>query len=221
MPGERGGFSSRPVGQEKLAAFSGAGLPGAAGGNGERREHRQQPRLDRPLNLVGNIRALVAEARANWRGIGPFNPAMWLGDNLNSLTESAWHQSQASGAYALPPQERVLEEEKHQFLWGLRAAWYLVAYKEVEGEKNHNIYFAIESYASAYNVQSISLPPLGVRLLDAMAEALDIPHRPGQDSFNIEPLLTGAIDKAMNHQNPMPTVEEVRQAITPKAEQES
>jgi hypothetical protein len=214
MPIESGG-KPLPFRPENHTAFH-AGLPG---GGGAHEERRNPFGLDRPVDLVGNIRALVTEARSNWREREPFNPALWLGDNLKSLKDSAWFQGQASGAYAMPPQERVFEEEKHDLLWGLQVAWYLVAYREVDGEHNHRIFHTIRSYSSAYQVRSVTLPPLGVMLLDAMAEALDIPYTPGQSEFNVDPLLRGAIDKVMRQRKPpMPSAEEVRQAITPKPE---
>lgn len=180
---------------------------------GERSASDQAFTVGNAIDLVGNIRALVDQERAR-RG-EDFNAAMWLGGNLDSMATAAYFDSQT---VLLPSQERAIAEDKHQFLWGLRVAWYLRAYQEVDGEHNYYIYRDIEGYASAYQTRSVILPLLGVSLLDAMAEALDIPHTPGQSEFNVHPLLIGAIDKVMSHQNPMPTLEEVRQAINPKPE---
>ena len=141
--------------------------------------------------------------------------AMWLGGNLDSMINDAYFDSKT---VLLPSQEREIAEDKQKFLWGLRAAWYLRAYQEVDGENNYSVFCDIRGYCSAYQTRSITQAPLGVTLLDAMAEALNIPYTPGQSEFNVDTLLTGAIDKVINNQNPMPTLEEVRQVISSKPE---
>src|SRR6266571_1218811 len=146
-----------------------------------------------PVDLVGSIRALVDQERAR-RG-EDFNAAMWLGDNLDSMANGAYFDSKT---VLLPSQEREIAKAKHKFLWGLRAAWYLRAYQEVDGENNYSVYSDIRGYCSAYQTRSITLSPLSVTLLDAMAEAFNIPYTPGQSEFNVDPLLTGAIDKVIN-----------------------
>lgn len=164
-----------------------------------------------PVNLVGNIRGLIDQERAR-RG-EDFNAVMWLGGNLDSLASAAYSDSKN---VVLPSQEREIAEDKHTFVWGLRAAWYLRAYREVDGENNYAVYADIRGYSSAYQTSSITLSPLGVMFLDAMAEAVDIPHRPGQATFDLTPFKAAAIEKVMRGQKPMPTLEEVRKALAPE-----
>jgi len=163
-----------------------------------------------PVDLVGNIKAAVAEARANWKVDAEFNPVWWLDWQLESIANHAYFDSIR---VSLPQLEREIADDKNAFFDALHVAWKLVTYEQGDGENNYSIYSDIRGYASAYQTRSVTLPPLGVTLLDAMAEALDIPHKPGQAKFNVEPLLTGATEKVMRGQNPMPTNEEVKRAI--------
>ena len=213
MPG-----AERRPGQEKLAAFGGAGLPGPAEGN-ERREHRQQPHLDRPLNLAGNIRALVAEARATWplKDV-KFNAAWWLDERLESVAHDAFAIYKRSG-YQEEPEDKLL------FLIDLRIAWRLVTYEQQNGESGSGYTYLSGQANLSRNMNgrtsSITLSPLGVSLLDAMAEALDIPdHTIGQGTFDLSLFNTYAQMERLrrNAPNLAPTKEEVKRAINPKPE---
>ncbi len=89
---------------------------GETGGSG------QSFNLDKPVDLVGNMRALIDQARVESRG--EFNAPMWLRRQLGDLFRS----------------------------------------------------------------KAASTDPLAVQFLDAMAEATDIPHKPGQTTFNLTPI---------------------------------
>src|SRR5205823_5753788 len=103
-----------------------AGLPG--NGNGERRGSGQLFNLDRPLDLVGNIRAAVERERVTWplRDI-PFNPAWWLDERIESISNDAFAMYRRSG-YQEEPKEKLI------FFDDLRTAWRLVAYEQQDGE---------------------------------------------------------------------------------------
>lgn len=166
---------------------------------------------------MGNIRALIDQARADWKVDAEFNPAWWLDWQLKSMDNNAKFDSRATGIFALPPQLRDRQEEKHEFLWGLRVAWHLVAYEQMDGENNGGIYENIRKYSHVYQTTSVTLPPLGVSLLDSMAEALNIPHIPGQATFNIYPFSGEATNERLYRSNSprlIPTIEEVKRAIT-------
>ncbi len=184
------------------------GLPGNNGvlgsRSGERRGSGQPFSVDRPIDLVGNIRALVQQERASHRG--EFNPAWWLRSEMKSLFELA-------GVKHAP-------QDMQQSIVDLRIAWQLVAYQQLEAYRD-SVYSDIQTFGSGR--RSIKLDPLGVTLLDAMAEATGIKHTPGQDTFDIS-LFSGIEAMARirrgqvpeGHKYPVPTSEEVKNAITPK-----
>ncbi|SRR6266702_7170294 len=156
-----------------------------------------------PIDLAGNIRAIVEQERANRSE--DFNPASWLRGNMGVMFHEAVEQQQP--------------EEKQEFFYALRAAWDLVAYEELDGEHSDSVYSDIRGCTHVFRSHTLTLSPLGVTLLDAMGEALDIPdHTPGQAEFDIslfsssatmERIRNGALYRS-------PSLEEVRRAIVPK-----
>jgi hypothetical protein len=156
-----------------------------------------------PVDLVGSIWALVEEERANRSN--DFNPAWWLRGEINAMFEEAIAQNEP--------------EEKQDFYYTLRAAWSLVAYEQIDGEHNKLAYEAINGYTHVYRSETIRLSPSEVALLDAMAEALEIPdHTPGQVEFDIS-LFSDQVrwEKIETKAESIyPTVEDVKRAIIPQ-----
>jgi len=138
------------------------------------------------------------------------------------MANDAYFDSRATGIFALPPHLRERQAEKHEFLWGLRVAWNVVAYEQMDGENNKGVYENISMFSKVYDTTSVTLPPLGVTWLDAMAEALDIPdHTPGQATFDIYPFSQEATHERVWRREPprvLPTLEEVKKALAPKRE---
>ncbi len=158
--------------------------------------------LGNPIDFAGNIRAIVEQERANRSE--DFNPASWLRGKIDVIFHEAVHQEQP--------------EEKQDFFYALRAAWDLVAYAELDGEHSESVYGDINGYINVSDTHTVTLPPLGVTLLDAMAEALDIPHTPGQAEFDIS-LFSGSATMQRIRKGALyssPSLEEVRRAIAPK-----
>ncbi len=154
-----------------------------------------------PVDLVGNIRAIVQQEQANRSE--DFNPASWLRTNIDTMFQQ------------VPGDER----EKQAFFYKLRAAWDLVAYEELDGEHNDSVYTDIRGCTHVFRSHTLTLSPLGVTLLDAMAEALDIPdHTPGQAEFDISLFSSSAtmerIRKGALYSSP--SLDEVRRAIAPE-----
>jgi hypothetical protein len=155
--------------------------------------------LDKPVDLVGNIRTLAQQERA--RRTELFDPAWWLRGKLNVIVaEAAWQDQ---------------PKEKQQFFDDLSVAWDLVAYEQIQGENNMVVFNNIRGYSGDYNTKSVTLNPLGVTLLDAMAEALDIPHRPGQAKYDISLFSDQAVQERIRSDvsRLAPTAEEVKRAI--------
>lgn len=159
------------------------------------------------VDLVGNIRAFVEQARAE-QGEN-FNPASWLRENISLMY------------YGTTPSEK----DKQAFFFALRAAWDLVAYKELDDEHNNDVYMDINGYIHVFRSNTITLDPLGVSLLDAMAQALDIEHMPGQDTFDISLFSIQATMERIEQGAVLygtygsPSIEEVRRAIAPKEQE--
>lgn len=156
--------------------------------------------LDKPVDLVGNIRTLVQQERA--RRTELFNPAWWLRGKIDTIVaEATWRRGK--------------QKEKQQFFDDLSVAWDLVAYEQIHGESNMDVFNNIRGYSGAYQTTRVTLSPQGVTLLDAMAEALDIPHRPGQAKFDISLFSDQAVQERIQSEAPRlaPTAEEVKRAI--------
>jgi hypothetical protein len=156
----------------------------------ERSASDQAFTVSNPLDLVGNIRALVAQAAAEQGK--DFKGASWLRENISLM----YHGSTRS------------EKDRQAFFFALRAAWDLVAYKELDGEYNNTVYNDISGYIRVFKSRTLTLDPLGVSLLDAMAQALDIAdYTPGQDSFDISPFSIQAtmerIEKGALYSSPL------------------
>ena len=72
----------------------------------------------------------------------------------------------------------------------LRTAWDVVAYNAYpqDEDSRNSINFHLRQYALIHNANSVTLTnPLAVQFLDAMAEATDIPHTPGETTFDLTP----------------------------------
>ena len=173
----------------------------------ERSGSDQSFSLDKPVDLVGNIRSMIQQERS--RRTELFNPAWWLRGKIGVIFEEAVETKQL--------------REKQAFFYALRATWDLVAYKQIDGEHNRSAYHDINGYTHVFTSKTIQLSPLGVTLLDAMAEALDIPdHTPGQAEFDIS-LFSDQVrwEKIENKAASInPTIDEVKRAIATSVDAE-
>jgi hypothetical protein len=156
-----------------------------------------------PVDLEGNIRTLVEQARAE-QGEN-FNAAWFLRKEMRSLF------------YTAGQNEPI---EKGLFFDDLHIAWGLVAWDELE-DYRYTVYSETQTYLSVMQTFGrvregrMQLSPLGVTLLDAMAEAVGLEHAPGQDTFDLSFFQsTEAIARIESNQNPEPTSEEIKRVIT-------
>src|SRR6266487_4833681 len=97
------GVEGRP-GQEAHQSFK-AGLPGSS--SGEQRGSDHSFSLDKPVDLVGNIRSMIEQEKAKRTEL--FNPAWWLRGKIGVIFEEAVETKQP--------------REKQAFFYALRAAW--------------------------------------------------------------------------------------------------
>jgi hypothetical protein len=178
--------------------------------HGETSGSDQSFSLNKPVDLVGNIRGLIQQERA--RQGEKFNAAWFLRKEMRSIMYDASGQNEPL--------------DKDLFFDDLHTAWGLVAWDELEGYRD-TVYGETQGYLGAMREtgrikgERIQLSPLGVVLLDAMAEAIGIEHTPGQDTFDLSlfspreamaRVRRGQVPKG--HMYPVPTSEEVKRAIT-------
>ena len=141
---------------------------------GETSGSGQSFNLDKPIDLVGNMRALVDQAREE-SGRREFNAPLWLRGQIDFLFRSKAASNKA------PREIAALALD-------LRTAWDVVAYNAYPQEEDlrDSINSHLRRYALIHNTNSVTLTnPLAVQFLDAMAEATDIPHTPGETTFDL------------------------------------
>jgi hypothetical protein len=173
----------RPLGQPVFQQFgerSGVGMPGR--GSGERRGSEQLFSLDRPVDIEGTIRGFVNEAKAQHRG--EFNTAWWLRSKVRDQSEQMARTNRNASL----------------FFHELGVAYDLIAYQRYpkKEEIREVVEEDLKTYRSAFDREEVKLNPLGVRLLDAMAEATGVPYTPGQDTFELSHVI-GLLDYPLNH----------------------
>jgi hypothetical protein len=164
--------------------------------------------LGNSVDLVGSLRAFVDQERE--RQGEHFNAAWFLRTEMRSL----YHRTGDT------------EQEKGLFFDDLHIAWGLVAWDELEGYSD-TVYGETQTYVSVMQSferlrdKRLQVSPLGVALLDAMADAIGIEHTPGQDTFDLSLFSSietmARIDRGPvpeGHMYPVPTSEEVKRAIT-------
>ncbi len=119
------------------------------------------------VDLAGNLRAMVQQARAEWTG--QFDAAWWLRKKLKVTFFEA--------------EARTVSEETQELMRDVMSAYDILAYE-------HYIYDDYRRSAgislAVYAAQGVTLEdPHGRQLLEAMAEATDIPFTPGQTRFEL------------------------------------
>ena len=132
--------------------------------------------LDKPVDLVGNMRALIDMARVESKGRG-FNAPLWLRGQIDFLFRS-------KAASNIAPREIAA------LALDLRTAWDVVAYNAYpqDEDSRNSINFHLRQYALIHKTNSVKLTdPLAVQFIDAIAEATDIPHTPGETTFDLTP----------------------------------
>ncbi len=143
---------------------------------GENSGSDQSFNLGKPVDLVGNMRTLVNQARAE-SGRREFNAPLWLRGQIDSLFRS-------KAASKIAPREIAT------LALDLRTAWDVVAYSAYpqDEDSRNSINFHLRQYALIHKTNSVMLTDtLAVQFLDAMAEATDIPHTPGETAFDLTP----------------------------------
>ena len=144
--------------------------------HGETSGSDQSFSLTKPVDLVENMRSLIDQARAESRG-KEFNAPMWLRGQINSL----FHENAVS---------KIAPRELAGIALDLLTAWDVVAYDAYppEADVRDSINAHLRQYALIHNSNSVTLTdPLAVQFLDSMAEATDLPHKPGQTKFDLSP----------------------------------
>jgi len=171
---------------------------------GERSGSDQTFSVGNPVDLAGNIRAIVQQERTN--RTEHFNPAWWLRGKIDVIASEAVWQDQP--------------EEKQQFFDDLRIVWQLVAYEKIADQHSSSVYTDIRTHTMGR--RRITLSPLAVTLLDAMAQALDIPQKPGQATFDVSLFSAQVAEEKIKHNalSLAPTVEEVKRAIATSVDDE-
>jgi hypothetical protein len=77
-------------------------------------------------------------------------------------------------------------DEAESFLWDLKHAYDIVAFSAYDPDTQDTVAMELKGYATVYDRKSITLNPFGVRLLDALAEATNIPdYTPGQHEIEL------------------------------------
>jgi hypothetical protein len=143
---------------------------------GETNGSGQSFNLDKPVDLVGNMRALIDQARAESRR-SEFNAPLWLRGQIDFL-----FRSKATS--------KIAPREIAALALDLRTAWDVVAYNAYpqDEDSRNSINFHLRQYALIHNTNSITLTdPLAVQFLDAMVEATDVLHKPGETTFDLTP----------------------------------
>src|SRR5436309_2125595 len=126
---------------------------------------------EQTFDLVGTIKALVEQERrqfdANkWRETDQFNAAEWMSHRLDTQTQQAYY---AHGGK---------RKEEAQFYTAIKHAYNVIAYDVFSEEHQHEVAMNIDSYAGRRDVDTITLSPQQVQVLDALAAATNIPHTP-------------------------------------------
>jgi hypothetical protein len=169
-------------------------------------EEEQRPDGN-PVDLVGNMRAIIDQERA--RQGENFHAAWFLRSNLDLLSHAG-----------------AADQEKGLFFDDLRIAWGLVAW-EALAEYHDTVYEETLIYVGVMQrferlpEKKLQISPLGVVFLDAMAEAIGLEYTPGQDTFDLSLFdsweTMARIERGLvpqGHSYPLPTSQEVQMAIT-------
>jgi hypothetical protein len=143
--------------------------------------------------LVGAIRQLIGQARDRQQQghpdgpfdpKEPFEPAQWLG----------WYLNQQAF------RDNDLREGLHP-RYDLATAWdalYLTRYPAEGGEWGKYMRSLLEAHVEKTKQTSLTLPARSVTLLDAMAEAAELPRKRGEATIDLTPF-THAADTPRPH----------------------
>jgi hypothetical protein len=169
--------------------------------SGERQRWSEAPHAD----LVRAFRGLLWQKRQFYGEVAPnFPPAAIIRQELETKT---------AHSHTLPYAEDV---QKREFFSTLVAAWDVIAYEHYPPERHRRLrpgelevnqmkargnlsvtHFNAKDRGEAHP-ELIRLDPMQVRILDALAEAADIPHQRGQTAIPIpEPFRKNYADIAM------------------------
>jgi len=86
--------------------------------------------------------------------------------------------------YAISSQQAT--DEAGSFLWDLAHAYDVVAFSAYDPDTQDTVAMELRVYAMGMDKGSVTLNPLGVRLLDALAEATNIPeYTPRQQEIEL------------------------------------
>lgn len=116
-----------------------------------------------PVDLVGNLRALVQQETQ-----GRIHPAVWLRFKIKNMVK------EAIGTNA--------PEETSQFFIDAFNAYSILAYDHIPENERPTVAMDLGTWAS----DRVTLEdPRSLELVEAMAEATDIPFTPGQTRFDL------------------------------------
>jgi hypothetical protein len=141
---------------------------------------QEENALGSPFDLEGNISVLVQQERARYQQAKAqfegttgekepdFNAALWMRWKLTSMSREQ------------------TEQEAANFMFDLKIAWDVVAFSLYDDDSQDTAKSDLSTYAELFDRTSVPLNQLGVRLLDAMAAAIDIPnYTPGQHEIEL------------------------------------
>jgi hypothetical protein len=135
------------------------------------------------------FRGLIWQKRQefrDWRDAASFSPALLIKQELRHQT--SLHMS-----------PDPLDKQRAEFYQPIKDAWDVIAYNDyraertgepIHVERDHAGHFLSSRYQRAVAMgdprpELIKLDPQQVRILDALAEAADIPHQRGQAAIEI------------------------------------
>jgi hypothetical protein len=137
---------------------------GERNGNGS-----QQNKNIIPFPLGGDLRALVQEARANWRGDNPkFDAAYWMRNKFKVTFSQTKPQTYG--------------EETLTIMKDVMSAYEILAYPHfLYDDYRRDVGLSLSAFAEG----GVTLDARGLPMLEAMAEATDVPFTPGQTRFEL------------------------------------
>jgi len=164
---EKGEFRTHPAFQQS-AENDGGGFIARNAGN--------------TFDLAGNIKALVEQERKQfdenkWRDEEQFNAAEWMSHRLDT------QRHQAYLAYG------GKRKEEAEFYNTVKYAYNIIAYDAFSDDHKHEVAMNIDTFAGLRDIDTITLSPQQVELLDTLAEATQVPHTPGQNTFSLTPFI--------------------------------
>src|SRR5215211_569680 len=152
--------------------------------------HQEQGWANRPHeDLVRAFRGLIQKGRQD---------ILQEGRRPDSLTPAIMIREELGKQSSLHMSPDLLDKQRAAFFWQIEQAWDVIAYEHYREEgtgeptydRHHAGWFLSSRYHRAVErgeprPEIIKLDPQQVRILDALAEAADVPHQRGQAEIEI------------------------------------